>query len=192
MELYDRPSAVTYQFKGKYSIPINFIKHPYNPNLICSICKGFPRQIVQARPCGDVFCHECLQTYLRVYTNCPKCKIELERFDTIHPVVYPGHVDLDIMNQWYNQEIICTLGCQFKSDYLHMEIHEETECPKRLVHCKWNQCERKGTIDEIIEHETFCSHRFIFCTRCGIKRLFRDYPHDCKSALHSYSISRKY
>jgi hypothetical protein len=120
----------------------------------CPICLGVPRFPVSiCRPdCGHEGCFACL----KMFSTCP-----VGRCTTYN------YVNLLQFKNWpqrakasFKQDLVvkCNKCDSFKSGTLDQLIHhEKMQCPKRIVRCPKNKCEKKGTPEYILKHFAECT-----------------------------------
>jgi hypothetical protein len=83
--------------------------------------------------------------------HCPTCN------EIIVPAEKSKHDDL------MHRDIVC--DCGKKVEPRRFQNHKETECPMRLVDCKY--CTVKVTAKEKDSHQAFCGGKSIPCGLCG-------------------------
>ncbi|XP_043925686.1 TRAF-type zinc finger domain-containing protein 1 [Protopterus annectens] len=65
-----------------------------------------------------------------------------------------------------------TCRCNLKMDRSEMENHKISECPLRLVKCKY--CELELCFDKLSEHDSYCGARTEPCSICGSNVMVKD------------------
>lgn len=70
------------------------------------------------------------------------------------------------------EHIQVTCKCNLKMDRSEIERHQMSECPLRLVKCKY--CELEICFDKLSEHDSYCGARTERCSICGSNVMVKD------------------
>jgi hypothetical protein len=120
----------------------------------CTICLNVCNMTVSLKPCGHIFCKNCILRWAENSSSCPNCKI---KFDEI----------LD--SPWHDSKIIgmkvkCiynTTGCNYVCSLRNIEEHIKN-CTYGPIECKFN-CKQKFSSSEINDHYNICNNRTVSC-----------------------------
>ena len=125
------------------------------PHLCCGVCLAFPEAEVLQCYSGHILCKAC---YDRVcHSEKPTCPTCRETLDVVKP----------IRNMLAERSIAMlpvkcpNEGCDVKLVRGTLQAHLKSECPLRVVECKYSSlgCKWVGTATELVKHEDNCKRK---------------------------------
>lgn len=132
--------------------------------LMCVICYHVLRNPQQSTCCGQNFCKECLDKYLKTNdTKCPFCRGE--RFSFV-PDKKTERQALDLMVYCPHKAV----GCAWKGELRSREKHLSDDCPFSEVQCS-NGCDQQSIQHRLLEEhlKSECKLRQVNCEYCNIR-----------------------
>ncbi|XP_029960206.1 TRAF-type zinc finger domain-containing protein 1 isoform X2 [Salarias fasciatus] len=78
--------------------------------------------------------------------------------------------DLQEHKQQEHTQITCKCGLKFEKN--HIDAHQSSECPQRLVPCQY--CELELVFSQSKEHEDYCGTRTELCPHCKCNVMLRE------------------
>ena len=120
----------------------------------CTICLGICKDTVSLKPCGHIFCKECIKVWAKNKTVCPNCKVNFNEI---------------LESPWHDSKIIgmtvkCkynTNGCNYKCSLRNINDHIKI-CEYGPIECKFN-CNKKFIASQLDEHMNTCDNRIVKC-----------------------------
>ena len=152
----------------------NIIKPDEAERFQCNICHLLAREPVELKHCGHIFCGSCIGVFCinpnSVICGKYKCPVndggEFTELDQI-PLVWSSKCAYGI---YAEIDLKCGNSCGAVLSAGSMGIHEDYECPKRVVECAHLGCEVRLPLNEVGAHIDVCEHRLIFCSLCCLPR----------------------
>ena len=133
-----------------------------DPNLKCSICMALFLNPMRTR-CGHVFCHSCLEMWLRTCDACPEC-----RAPTATKHIVPDRLVNSLVS---NLRIFCRFrkdGCAWQGTSGDLTRHLSRDCPCVTVCCPNEGCETELPRRSLWKHMTECNQCLVDCPwGCG-------------------------
>lgn len=125
----------------------------FNSDEHCSICFGVPSFPAILTTCNHIFCRDCIQVWSVQQQTCPNCRTSF-RISQICPL---PSINPNLFEKYDQAEINCCYCTEsIRGTHNHF-FHQIYECPKRLVFCKFKDCQFISKFQDILTHENTCS-----------------------------------
>ncbi|CAD8123432.1 unnamed protein product [Paramecium sonneborni] len=144
-----------------------------NQNLFCLICQELVVDPKECSQCQNLFCSECITSWLQRGKTCPyNCSNQMQ-LKNPHRIVREAISQIQIRCQ--NQ------GCDEKMLLQNLDSHL-LQCQYVITKCPFIDCNFMNHLKQIKIHQQTCQHRTETCMKCetvhGINQ-----QHDCVERL---------
>lgn len=171
----------------------NLLKTPFPSNqLMCCICKCYPRSPCYIVNCGHFGCEYCLTRHftqmsrepamnLPFVAPCPVCKENFRASDLVARELFNMFENL-LFN---SIEVKCPQGCGYVGNCYDLDVHEVYSCPLRKINCPNIGCNVEMAAKRLEqEHFPNCEHAHNYCNKCYLAVPASQLSqHDCIGAL---------
>jgi len=134
-----------------------------NPMEANNSFSGEWRDCEALKPCGHLFCDNCITQWLKIKSQCPLCK----QFLTVGQL----HLSLTAKRLIEEMDIRCPhqeckwTGCLGK-DGIDLKRHLAVSCSHEFVSCCYEDCTERVSARDMSKHVASCPKRDIECILC--------------------------
>jgi len=169
-----RSYELTYIIMEKSGYPIELFKcdsedarKKLEDDYGCCICQCILKNPMQCLG-GDVFCNDCIRTWLRNHKTCPTCRAPLTVLKLANNRKLRDQIrELKIICPKYDQNNIAD-SCAWVGSVDDLEQHVSNTCPSTLIECPNKGCKIEIQRRHTVEHLESCGHTAITCSTCSI------------------------
>ncbi|KAJ4461946.1 hypothetical protein PAPYR_1647 [Paratrimastix pyriformis] len=130
-------------------------------DLSCPICLCVMRDPILVCQHSHKACDACGRLWTTDHPTCPACG------SAVLPKLVPDVFARAVINRL---QVFCVnkqFGCDWQGKVEDSQLHEERQCPRRIVGCSHPGCGFQCRLnDELIAHSDGCPHRPIICRHC--------------------------
>lgn len=138
-----------------------FVHESIVSDYYCVICKLVARDVHQVNCCGQLMCHQCLETAKKACPQtCPHCRGNIS-----------GHIfhDKKTQQKILSLSVYCSnksYGCKWTGELRYHREHSEEHCMYKLTTCP--DCHKQIPIEKIKQHHlNECLRRDYRCPYCN-------------------------
>jgi len=145
----------------------------------CVICHDIPLNPKECQNCQNLFCDDCINTWLEIKEVCPCfCSEEIFRSRQAHKFIRDLISNLKVKCLNYDS------GCREILRFESLLNHEKNHCLFRKVNCPKGFCKEEVFIKDVETHKEKCVIEETECPGCKIRFLKNEFEkHECVTNL---------
>jgi hypothetical protein len=150
------------------------------PEILCQLCDDIVQNPVRCKDCNYLYCSDCAHTLKNKRKNC---------LNILHPKnsKLVNLISDTLLNQKLETEINfhCKNNCNFITSSIPDISFHLIDCKLILKMCPNQNCDFKGTDEDLLTHSYSCKHFSIKCSVCAYKlnSLEEQARHNCMTKI---------
>lgn len=134
---------------------------PFSTNIQCVICHDIPLCPKECQNCQNLFCNDCITSWLEIKNVCPCfCSDEELKMRVAHKFIR------DIISNLRVKCVNYDFGCKEYIRFENLSSHEEKSCLFRKTSCPNGTCDKEILFKDCQEHASKCFEEKIQCFEC--------------------------